>query len=269
VTFAQDTQNFDRIERGRYLSVLGDCAACHTAPGSQPFAGGLALQTPFGKLVAPNITPDRETGIGNMTDDEFVAALRDGRGHNGARLYPAMPYPAYTKMTDDDVLAMRAYFATVAPASNRVISNQLPFPFNIRLSMAFWNALNFTPGRYQSNPQKSAEWNRGAYIVEGAAHCGTCHTPKTVLGGEERSGVRGRDIAGLVRAQHYNRFPQGCRRLVEGRPGPVPQGRYQQLDAGLRANGRGCYSLEVANDGRGYFRDCDLSERWWRGRLCT
>src|SRR5271169_82192 len=182
---AQDTQNFDRIERGRYLAVLSDCAACHTAPGGQPFAGGLALQTPFGKLVAPNITPDRETGIGNMTDDEFLAALHDGRGHNGRRLYPAMPYPAYTKMTDDDVLAMRAYFATVAPVSNKVISNQLPFPLNIRLAMVFWNALNFTPGRYEPNPQKSAEWNRGAYIVQGAAHCGTCHTPKTILGGDK------------------------------------------------------------------------------------
>jgi len=182
---AQDSQNFDRIERGRYLAVLSDCAACHTVPGGQPFAGGLALQTPFGKLVAPNITPDRETGIGNMTDAEFLAALHDGRGHNGTRLYPAMPYPAYTKMTDDDVLAMRAYFATVAPVSNKVITNQLPFPLNIRLAMVFWNALNFTPGRYQPNPRKSAEWNRGAYIVEGAAHCGTCHTPKTLLGGDK------------------------------------------------------------------------------------
>src|SRR3954449_444611 len=133
VISAQDSQDFDRIERGRYLSVLSDCAACHTAPGGEPFAGGLALQTPFGKLVAPNITPDRETGIGNMTDQEFVAALHDGRGLNGTRLYPAMPYPAYTKITDDDVLAMRAYFATVAPVRNRVISNQLPFPFNVRL----------------------------------------------------------------------------------------------------------------------------------------
>ncbi len=182
---AQDRQNFDRIERGRYLAVLSDCAACHTVPGGQPFAGGLALQTPFGKLVAPNITPDRETGIGNMTDNEFLAALHDGRGHNGTRLYPAMPYPAYTKMTDDDVLAMRAYFATVTPVSNKVIANQLPFPLNIRLAMVFWNALNFTPGRYQPNPRKSAEWNRGAYIVEGAAHCGTCHTPKTLLGGDK------------------------------------------------------------------------------------
>jgi mono/diheme cytochrome c family protein len=194
LTFAQDTQSFDRIERGHYLAVLGDCAACHTAPGGQPFAGGLALQTPFGKIVAPNITPDRETGIGNMTDQEFLAALHDGRGHDGTRLYPAMPYPAYTKMTDDDVLAMRAYFATVPPVRNRVISNQLPFPFNVRLSMAFWNALNFTPGRYQPNPGKSAEWNRGAYIVEGAAHCGTCHTPKTLLGGDKN----GQALAGAT-----------------------------------------------------------------------
>ena len=185
--FAQDFQSFDRIERGRYLAVLGDCAGCHTEPGGAPFAGGLALQTPFGTLVAPNITPDPDTGIGNMTNGEFLAALHEGRGHNGKRLYPAMPYPAYTKMTDDDVLAMRAYFATVAPVSNRVVSNQLPFPLNIRLAMAFWNGLNFTPGRYQPNSQKSAAWNRGAYIVEGPAHCGTCHTPKTFLGGDRNS----------------------------------------------------------------------------------
>src|SRR6266849_167943 len=94
---AQDFQSFDSIERGRYLAVLGDCGGCHTAPGRQPFAGGLALQTPFGRIVAPNITPDRETGIGNWTDDEFVAAMHDGRGRGGERLYPAMPYPAYTK----------------------------------------------------------------------------------------------------------------------------------------------------------------------------
>jgi mono/diheme cytochrome c family protein len=185
--FAQDTQSFDRIERGRYLAVLGDCAGCHTASHGAPFAGGVALQTPFGTLVAPNITSDPETGIGNMTNEEFLAVLHEGRGHDGKRLYPAMPYPAYTKMTDDEVLALRAYFATVAPVSNRVVSNQLPFPLNIRLAMAVWNGLNFTPGRYQPNPQKSATWNRGAYIVEGPAHCGTCHTPKTLLGGDKNS----------------------------------------------------------------------------------
>ena len=185
--FAQDFQSFDRIERGRYLAVLGDCAGCHTAPGGAPFAGGLVLQTPFGTLIAPNITPDPDTGIGAITNDEFLAVMHEGRGHNGKRLYPAMPYPAYTKMTDDDVLAMRAYFATIAPVNNRVVSNQLPFPLNIRLAMAFWNGLNFTAGRYQPNPQKSTAWNRGAYIVEGPAHCGTCHTPKTLLGGDKNT----------------------------------------------------------------------------------
>src|SRR3984885_11348196 len=180
-----DGQSFDRIERGRYLAVLSDCAACHTAPGGEPFAGGLALQTPFGTLVAPNITPDRDTGIGDMTDAEFLATLHDGRGRNGRRLYPAMPYPSYTKMSDDDVFAIRAYLATVAPVRNKVISNQLPFPFNIRLAMVFWNWLDFAPGRYQPNPQKPGEWNRGAYIVQGAAHCGTCHTPKNLLGGDK------------------------------------------------------------------------------------
>src|ERR1700754_918096 len=142
-----DSQNFDRIERGRYLAVLGDCAGCHTAPRGKPFAGGLALQTPFGTLVAPNITPDPDTGIGNMTNGEFLTVMHEGRGHNGKRLYPAMPYPAYTKMTDDDVLAMRAYFRTVQPVNNSVESNQLPIPFNIRLAMVFWNWLNFKPGR--------------------------------------------------------------------------------------------------------------------------
>jgi mono/diheme cytochrome c family protein len=182
---AQDLQSFERVERGRYLAVLADCAACHTAPGGQPYAGGLALLTPFGKLVAPNITPDRETGIGDWTDDEFVAAMHDGRGRGGTRLYPAMPYPAYTKMTRDDVLNIRAYLATVEPVSNSVVVNQLPFPFNIRFSLLFWNWLNFTPGRYQPVAQKSEEWNHGAYIVQGAGHCGTCHTPKTLLGGDK------------------------------------------------------------------------------------
>jgi mono/diheme cytochrome c family protein len=181
---AQDSGSFERVERGRYLTVLGDCAACHTAPGGRPFAGGLALETPFGTIVSPNITPDRETGIGSWTDQQFIAAVRDGNGPK-AHLYPAMPYPAYTKMTDDDVLAMRSYLSTLEPVRFQRGANGLPFPLNIRQVMLFWNWLNFTPGRYQPNPQKSAEWNRGAYIVEGPAHCGTCHTPKTALGGDK------------------------------------------------------------------------------------
>ena len=184
---AQGSQSFDRIERGRYLTQVGDCAACHTAPGGKPFAGGLALDTPFGKLVAPNITPDRETGIGAWSDEEFVSAMHDGRGRGGERLYPAMPYPAYTKVSRDDVLAIRTFLNTVEPVSNKVIANQLPFPFNIRLSLLFWNFINFTPGRFTPDSAKSEEWNRGAYIVNGLGHCGTCHTPKNLLGGDKNS----------------------------------------------------------------------------------
>jgi mono/diheme cytochrome c family protein len=181
----QGTQSFDLVERGRYLAILGDCAGCHTRPGGEPFAGGLTLATPFGNLITPNITPDQDTGIGHWTTEEFISALREGRGHNGTRLYPAMPYPTYTRISDDDVLALRSYFLTIAPVHNPVVSNQLPFPFNIRLTMLFWNAMNFTTGRFKTTQNKSLEWNRGAYIVQGPGHCVTCHTPKNLLGGDK------------------------------------------------------------------------------------
>lgn len=181
-----DPQEFSQIERGRYLSVLGDCASCHTVPGSgQPFAGGRAVETPFGNIDAPNITPDRETGIGAWSDDQFDAAVRHGIGRDGSRLYPAMPYNAYAKMSRNDVLAIRAYLNTVTPVKNAVVADQLPFPFDIRATMRVWDALYFDNGRYTPDPQKSPEWNRGAFLVEGPAHCGACHTPKTFLGGDK------------------------------------------------------------------------------------
>src|SRR5580692_10886775 len=130
-----DLQSFSAVERGRYLATAADCAACHTKPGGKPFAGGVALQTPFGTLVGSNITPDPEAGIGSWTDDEFVSALRDGRGRGNTRLYPAMPYPAYTKMTREDALAIRAYLRTIDPAPNKIEPNHLPFPFDIRATM--------------------------------------------------------------------------------------------------------------------------------------
>lgn len=182
-----DRQEFDQIERGRYLATLGDCAGCHTEPGGKPYAGGLALATPFGKLVAPNITPDRATGIGGWSDDDFVNALLNGRDNEGARLYPAMPYPYYTKMSREDALAIRAYLATIEPVRHDVMSNQLPFPFNIRTGLMAWDWLFFTPGRFKPTAGQSAEWNRGAYLVEGPGHCGMCHTAKNFLGGDETS----------------------------------------------------------------------------------
>jgi mono/diheme cytochrome c family protein len=181
-----DVQNFDQLERGRYLTVVGDCAACHTLPGSShAFAGGRPVETPFGNLLAPNITPDPTTGIGAWTDQEFVNALTKGTGRHGTRLYPAMPYTYYTKLTRDDALAIRAYLDTVPAVHNDVKSDQLPFPFNIRLTLAVWDALFFNEGTFHPDPKKSAEWNRGAYLAEGPAHCGMCHTPKNFLGADD------------------------------------------------------------------------------------
>ena len=145
-----DVQDFQQVERGRYLTIVGDCAACHTLPGSgHALAGGRAIETPFGDLLAPNITPDPMTGIGAWTDEEFINAMRKGTGRGGTHLYPAMPYTYYTKVTRDDALAIRAFLNTVPAVQNAVEPNQLPFPFDIRASMIGWNMLFFTPGEFR------------------------------------------------------------------------------------------------------------------------
>ncbi len=178
-------KTFPSIERGRYLTTVGDCIACHTAPGGKPFAGGLAIETPFGKIVSPNITPDRKTGIGAWSDAAFRGAMKEGIDNNGNHLYPAFPYQYYTRVSDKDVIDIRSYLNTLEPVSNEVVSNQLPFPFNIRTSLIGWNLINFTAGDFKPNAQKSEEWNRGAYLVEGLGHCAACHTPKNITGGDK------------------------------------------------------------------------------------
>lgn len=183
---ASDGQNFNLIERGRYLAAAADCFACHTVRnGGEPYAGGRPIETPFGNIISPNITPDQETGIGAWTDDQFVNAVRKGVRSDGAHLYPAMPYTSYTKMSREDVLAIRAYLNTVEPVRNPVATNTLPFPFNVRPSLSAWKALYFQEGAYQPDPKRSAQWNRGAYLVEGPGHCTACHTPKSFLGGDK------------------------------------------------------------------------------------
>jgi mono/diheme cytochrome c family protein len=185
---AEDSQAFEKIERGRYLAVLGDCISCHTAPGGKPFAGGAALETPFGALIGPNITPDVATGVGAWSEEDFRRAMHEGIGRGGARLYPAMPYPAYTKVTRDDVSAIWAYLRSLDPVRNEVQPNQLKFPFNVRRpATSTWDLINFQPGVFQPDPAKSNAWNRGAYLVEGLGHCGTCHTPKNITGGDRGS----------------------------------------------------------------------------------
>ncbi|MET0746596.1 MAG: cytochrome c [Rhizobium sp.] len=177
--------SFEQIERGRYLTVLGDCAACHTVPGGAPFAGGVAIETPFGKLVGANITPDADTGVGKYSEADFQRVMAEGMGKGGYHLYGAMPFTAYTKVSKADNSAIWAYLQTIEPVHHAVETNQLPFPFSVRASLSVWNLLNFTPGEFKPDASKTAEWNRGAYIVEGLGHCGTCHTPKSVLGGDK------------------------------------------------------------------------------------
>ena len=177
--------SYNLVTKGRYLSTVGDCTACHTLPGKPLFSGGVILDTPFGKLAGANITPDPGTGIGRWTFEDFQNAMSRGHGLDGKRLYGAMPFTAYTKVRREDNLAIFAYLKTVDPVDNKVETNQLPFPFNVRTSLIGWNLLNFTEGEFKANPQKSDQWNRGAYLVEGLGHCGTCHTPKNLTGGDK------------------------------------------------------------------------------------
>jgi mono/diheme cytochrome c family protein len=176
----------ETIALGKALTVAGDCASCHTADPAKPFAGGKRIDTPFGGIYPPNLTPDRDTGLGAWSDDDFYRALRYGVAPNGSRYYPAFPYPNFTKLIRDDILAIRAYLATLAPVRNTVPPPELRFPLNYRVVMRAWNYLFFRPGIIMPDQSKSAAWNRGRYLVEGLAHCGACHTPKNIFGADKR-----------------------------------------------------------------------------------
>ena len=168
------------IERGEYLARAADCEACHTTKGGASYAGGLPFVLPFGTLYSTNITPDKETGIGNYSDEDFLRAMHKGIAKDGDRLYPAMPYASYTYMTDDDALAIKAYLFSLSPVHAPAPQNSLAFPFNQRGLMAVWS-LFFNPDRrFEPNTARSAEWNRGAYLAEAMAHCGECHTPRNL-----------------------------------------------------------------------------------------
>ena len=175
----------ETIARGQALVVAGDCASCHTADPAKPFAGGKRIDTPFGGIYAPNLTPDRETGIRSWRDEDFLRALRQGIAPDGSRYYPAFPYPYFTKLIRDDILAIRAYLATLEPVRNSVPPPELRFPFNFRVGMRLWNWLYFEPGIIIPDQSKGTEWNRGRYLVEGLGHCGACHTPKNFLGADK------------------------------------------------------------------------------------
>lgn len=189
VSAADDAQ----VQRGKYLSTAGDCVACHSVPGGKPFAGGLALPTPIGDIIATNITPSKTAGIGNYSLEQFSDALRKGIRSDGKHLYPAMPYTSYAKVSDEDIRAMYAYFmSAVEPVDTPAKPTTLPFPFNIRFSMAAWNRLFLDDKAFVPNTSRDAEWNRGAYLVQGLTHCSTCHSPRNLMMAE----VASKELAG-------------------------------------------------------------------------
>ncbi len=193
------SDSYDLVARGRYLAELGDCTACHTLPGEAPFAGGVRIDTPFGPVLGANITPDADTGIGRWSFEDFQDTMSRGHARGGKRLYAAMPYTAYTKVTREDNRALFAYLNSIEPVHHAVDTNQLPFPFNIRTSLIAWNWLAFDEGVYQPDPEQSEQWNRGAYLVQGLGHCGSCHSPKNLIGGDKDGEfLTGSDLQGWM-----------------------------------------------------------------------
>ncbi len=179
MVLADDAKHPTEIERGEYLAYAGDCMACHTGNPDQPYAGGHGLASPLGTIYATNITPDKTYGIGNYTLADFDQAVRQGISKNHGPLYPAMPFVSYAKMSDEDIAALYAYFMNaVPPIAEPNLPTNIEFPLNMRFPLYIWNSVIADKSAFVPNPEKSDEWNRGAYLVQGAAHCGTCHTPR-------------------------------------------------------------------------------------------
>ncbi len=173
------------VERGRYLALAGNCQTCHTRPGGRPYEGGLSFTTDFGIIYSTNITADPRAGIGSWTLPQFVRAMREGVDAEGQHLYPAFPYTAFTRLSDGDLQALYAYFKTVPASAYRAPANDMRFPFDRRELLGIWKKMFFEPARFTPRADRSAEWNRGAYLVEGLGHCGACHTPRNLLGAEK------------------------------------------------------------------------------------
>jgi mono/diheme cytochrome c family protein len=191
--------------RGEYVLHMAGCLSCHTDAknGGQPLAGGRALPTDFGTFYSPNITPDPETGIGGWSTEAFVQALTEGLSPSGQHYYPAFPYTAYTRMTEQDLADLKAYLDTVPPVPNQVRPHDLSFPFSFRPLLLGWKMLFFDDGPILPDPNQSESWNRGAYLVNGPGHCGECHTPRNILGGPKPN----RRLAGTERGPDGKAVP--------------------------------------------------------------
>ncbi|WP_297324015.1 cytochrome c [Nitrosomonas sp.] len=205
IVFAADTitdepersTGTQQVVHGAYLARVGNCMGCHTTKSGQPFAGGRRLSTSFGIFVTPNITPDKETGIGLWSEEDFWQALHQGKSRDGRLLYPAFPYTEYTKVTRQDANAIFAYLQSLPPVSQSNPPNDIFFPYNFRPLLAIWRALYFKAGVYQLDQSQSEAWNRGAYLVRGLGHCNACHTTRNVLGAGQDDALTGGQIMGM------------------------------------------------------------------------
>ncbi|MBL8386427.1 MAG: cytochrome c [Burkholderiales bacterium] len=181
--------------RGAYLARAGNCALCHTAPGEAPYAGGRAIDTPFGRVYASNLTPDAATGLGNWSADDFWRAMHHGKSRDGRLLVPAFPYVQYTRVRRADADAIFAYLRTLAPVARPNRAHALRFPYGSRAALALWRGLYFRAGTYRDDHARDGAWNRGAYLVQGLGHCGACHAPRDALGGSARDSLDGGTLA--------------------------------------------------------------------------
>ncbi len=202
---AAESVTGESVARGGYVLHAAGCLSCHTDSknNGEPLAGGRVLPTPFGTFYPPNITPDRETGIGGWTLEDLSRALREGRAPDGRHYYPAFPYTSYTGMTDQDVADLWAYLMAQPPIARANRAHELPLPFRFRALLGLWKALFFEPGRFTGDSAKDATWNRGAYLVGALGHCGECHTPRNALGGMDRS----RRLAGTAKGPQGKKVP--------------------------------------------------------------
>jgi mono/diheme cytochrome c family protein len=237
---ARQPSGQELIEKGRYLATAGDCVACHTVDGGVgAYAGGLPFKLPFGTIYSSNITPDKETGIGEWSDEEFVRAMRHGVGREGEDLYPAFPYTSYALMSTDDMLAIKAYLFTLPPIRTETPANSLAFPYNQRYLMRAWKLLFNPKEEFQMASEQSPEWNRGAYLVEAFGHCGECHTPRNFMYGLDS----GKKFAGAV-AQGWKAY-----NISGDKEGGIGNWSVEELTAYLHtghAEGRGAASGTMA-----------------------
>ena len=232
-----------RLDYGAYLTLAGDCAACHTRPGGEPFAGGLGMQTPFGTIYTPNITPSKDRGIGNFSDEDFLRAMHDGVAPDGTPYYPAFPYPSFTKINDDDVLAIKDYLFSLPPSDYQPPKTELRWPFDARDLMFGWQELYFERGRFQPVAEKGEAWNRGAYLVQGLGHCGACHRPRHALGAQASAdALRGALIDGW--------YPSAASAdLRDGLDKGIVDDLASELRTGLMAPGQAADDAESAAPG--------------------